>query len=196
MVETLGFQLKAENAFSFLAREHGFVITESAPTRLVLESSLVRIFVGFDAGRSFELEVSIGLRSDIAAATSEPPYRLAEVLGSLGMAKRDRFETVQVTTDGAMERFLDLMAKALKVHAQDFIEGDISAFRHVARYRDQECRSYRRDQELARAREVAAAAWAKKNYGDVVRALTPVKDLLSRSDLRRLEIAKKRTSRP
>lgn len=194
MMQTYGFQTKAENAFCFLCQDHGFSLRESTATRVVFESPRVCLFVGFDAGRSFELDVLMSLCNEIARVAAEPPYRLSEILGSLGVAKEERFETIQVTTEEAMERLLGFMAQAVRDYGRDFIEGDVSAYRRVGRYRDQECHAYRRDQELARAREVAAAAWRKKDYSSVVQALSQVEELLSKSDLKRLEIARRRDS--
>ena len=52
--------------------------------------------------------------------------------------------------------------------------------------------SIQQKEKLADARNAAKIAWDKKEYEKVVKALTPAMDLLSKSDLMRLEISRKK----
>jgi hypothetical protein len=82
------------------------------------------------------------------------------------------------------------MASALRQHGGELLRGKPTAFRALAQNRAAECRDYKDETDLVRARGLATKAWAKRDYAAVVKALSSVRqDLLSESDRKRLAIA-------
>jgi hypothetical protein len=192
MDATPGFRRFAVEAFGFLVDRYALSLARAGPTKVVFEGKLVRVEVAYDADRSFELDVIVTLLDELAEMRPEPGYRLREILSAMGAPEASRFEVIQVEAADTLERSLHEMAAALDQYAGELLLGSVAAFRRVGRTRDEACRVYRDERELANARARAAEAWRAGRYAEVVQALSTVASLLSPSDIKRLRIARRR----
>ena len=188
MNDNLGFVDLACDAFAFLVESYGYSVEVSTPTSIVFRSSSVRVVVAFDARRSYELDVIAGRITQGLG----PEYRLDEILGSLGVPEGGQWRTPQVTTRAALETFLRKMADLLREYGGDLLGGSAVAFAEVERYRMGRSQRYAAERQLRRAKERAVTAWRSERYAEVVEVLSPVMSMLSKSDAKRLEIARRR----
>ncbi len=182
------FQALASEAFAFLEADFGYerrLITEGS---LRYETQNVFVVVGYDGQRSFELSLDVWQRS----AAVERSFNFGEVLRTV-KAPAAVSSSYQVTSEEALKRFLKDLAQALRKYGVDFLQNNIAAFAQIAQLRDQECSQYALERNLRRVRAEAEAAWQKKDYPAVVKALKPWRAALTATEVGKLEFAERKT---
>jgi len=178
------FRARCREAFRFLEETFGFQGEAHEDQLVRYRKGGVLVDVRFDLERSYELETEFSLADQL-----EPAFSLAEVLllheGAMPHA-------VQVTSDAALRRCLDTMARQVREHAISLLTGDPAEF---ARLSEQRRRVFKQKQDLQQREDAvraAQSAWRDKDYSTVVRLLEPVEARLTPSETNILHLARKR----
>lgn len=187
----LGLQSQAETHFGFLVSERGYRCVDSSPDRVRFESSSTFIELGFDGNRSFELGLLVGM-----VASRDVPFTIDEILRFHNAPEAASLSLVQVTTREALARWVAKLSAALRAYGSELIDGDEVRFAALARQRQKEVQDYAIERDLQAARAEAELAWQKSDYASVIRVLKPLRSALTASELKKLEIAEQRMSRP
>jgi hypothetical protein len=185
----IDFENLTRSAFAFLS-DGGFRIVESDIGRVRFESERVYVEVLFDAQRSFEVGVQIGL-VDALGPGKERPFSLPEILRLRRIPEAGRLDGAQATTANVLCDLLTALARNTRDHARDFLAGDANSYRELASFRELETGKYAQEQRLRYMRADADAAWASKNYPAVVKAYSSDPSLLTAAERKRLEYAQK-----
>lgn len=184
-------QLQVEKHFDFLISEYGYRCVEESPNRVRFESSSMFVELVFDGNRSFELGLLVG-----KLVSEEVPFAIDEILRLRGAPEAASFSLVQVTTRDSLARWVAKLSKALRCYGSEFIDGDEFHLAALARQRQKEVHDYALARDLKSARAEAELAWNKSDYASVVRALKPLLSSLTESELKKLQLAERRMSRP
>jgi len=153
------------------------------------ETKDVFVCVEFDGTRSFEISCSVG-REDNFKGSSQVPFDLGEIMRSQGVAAEDAHAAFQVTTNQSLKKFLAVLATQLDKYGKDMLLGRDHAFAEVSVCRDAECVEYSQKTEIRQVRSSLEAAWANRDYRQVIRLLDPVVDKLSDAEKKKLHYAK------
>ena len=190
----IDFANMARSAFAFLTDDEGFCVVHSGGERVRFESKSVYVEVLFDAQRSFEVGVQIGL-ADSLGPGKERPFSLSEILRLRRIPDTDILEGAQATTKSVLGTLLAALARKTRDHARDFLSGDADSYRELASFRELETESYAQEQRLRYMRADADAAWTAKDYLAVIKAYGSSPSLLTASERKRLEYAKKQVAK-
>lgn len=185
------FATMARDVFGFL-EQRSFAFSWNGGYGVRFHTSMVCVDVHYDATRSDELEVMIGLMAGVSHEVKRR-FMISEMLRVTGhpdLGKATRF--VQCRADEVRSR-LEWLAGLLREHCSRLLDGDLALFEALDEQQDADCRDYAMRRELARATREAGQAWQQRNYGDVVRQLEPLARYLPPAEKMRLEIARKRS---
>ena len=178
--------------FRFLLTEYGFRCVEQRPGFVCFKSSRVYLQVAHDGLRSFELEVRVGLVRR-RSARPEPGFTLAALLEQAGAPDADRYNrAIQAASEDVVRRFVHEMAGLVAKYGRPALSGDAKVFKNLALQAQARAEAYAQETKLAFARAQAETAWRKKDYTSVIAALTPMKEALTPSERKRLDLARKR----
>jgi len=181
-----------KNCFGFL-EDLSFAYTWDGGFSVRFNSSTVFVAVVYDATRSYELRIEIGLQAGIVRPI-ERPFSVSELLRVAGRPDlAEATSLIQARPDEVGDR-LEWLANVLSKHGQEFLNGELEVFNALDEQREADCRAYAARSEVLYAKREAAKAWNEKNYGEVVRQLDPIKEYLAASEQKRLEIARRRSS--
>lgn len=184
------FASTVHDVFGFLV-EHSFVDSWKGGYCVRFDSPKVFVSVVYDATRSYELGIEIGLQVGISHSV-ERPFTISEICRATGHPDLgEATALVQARPSEVRERLLWL-AGLLREHGAALLEGDRVWFGALDRQRDADCNAYAAQTKLAQATREALKAWQQGKYGEVVRKLEPVEEYLPASEQKRLEIARKR----
>lgn len=189
----LGLQTQAEQHFGFLVSENGYRCTQSTPYRVRFESPTTFIDLVYDGNRSFELGLLVGKTG--VNISGNPPFSIDEILRLRRAPEAKKFSLVQVTSREVLASFVQQLAQMLRAYGGDFIAGNEQSFAELAEQRRGEVRAYALERDLRKARAEADAAWHRKDYPAVVKALKPLRSALTAAEVGKLEFAEKQ-SRP
>ena len=180
-----GLQSHAEEYFGFLISGEGYKLTESTPYRVRFESPTVFVELVYDGRHSYEL----GLLVDKIGSRISP-YTIGEILRLRRAPEAASFSLLQVTTAEALARWIEKMAGLFRRFGSDLIAGHEQSFNDLEQHRRKDVQTYALDRALRAACAQAEAAWQKKDYASVVKALNPLRFALSATEVRKLEFAK------
>ena len=183
----LGLKAHAERSFGFLLRERGYTCTESTPCRMRFESRTVFVELVFDGERSFELGLLVGKRDAYS-----PPFSIDEILRFRRAPDAASFSLIQITTSLAMARWVQKLADALRTYGSDLLTGNSTSFAELANCCRKEARTYALRERLRAARPNPDAAWRRRDYATVVKALKPLRAALTAAEVGKLEYAESR----
>ncbi|HOY56743.1 MAG TPA: hypothetical protein PK640_01235 [Verrucomicrobiota bacterium] len=148
------------------------------------ESRTVFVELVFDGDRSFELGLLVG--------KGDAWFSIDEILRFRGAPDAASFSLIQITTTLAMARWVQKLADALRTYGSDLIAGNSTSFADLADCRRKEARTYALRENLRAARANADAAWRRKDYATVVKALKPLRAALTAAEVGKLEYAESR----
>lgn len=180
----LKFEMLAKEAFAFLEQNFGFKLRSADEGLLRYETEDVFVMVSYDARRSYELSLNIGQKN----VAIERAFNFGEALRSV-KAPEDVPSSYQVTTDEALQTFLNKLAKTLQQYGMSFLRNDTLAFMQLSQLRERECNQYALERDLRKARVEAETAWHKKDYLAVVKALKPLRAALTATEVGKLDFA-------
>ena len=185
----LGLQIQVLRHFGFLVSDKGYRCTESSPYRVRFESSTVFIEILFDGHRSYEINLVIG---KIGSNNGGRRFSIDEILRFCKAPEAKRFSLIQVVSRETMTSFVAQLAEMLKKYGDDFVAGNEERFKELALQRKREVEKYALEYKLRTARANAAVAWHKKEYSAVIKILDPFRAILTASEIKKLEFAKKK----
>ena len=174
----------------FLEQDLGFRLHSAAANLLRYETKNVFVVVSYDAQRSFELSLNLGQKTGAV----ERSFNFGEVLRSVE-APKNVASAYQVTSDEALNEFLNKLAKNLQQYGMSFLQNSPAAFVRISQLRERECEQYALDRDLRKARVEAETAWQKKDYPVVVKALKPFRAALTATEVEKLDFAQKQSKR-
>ena len=91
-----------------------------------------------------------------------------------------------------VRRLLQDMEKIISEYAKPLLDGNRMAWSNLANRRRVDCIEYAKEVEMRRMREDLETAWDARNYARVVEVLEGNEANLSRSEIGKLEYAKKK----
>lgn len=187
----LGLEEIVTKEFDYLKSEHGFKCVQSGTWLVKYQSELVFVNIRFDGERSYELGCEIG-RIDNLKGTLKVPFDLGDVVRSKVYSREPIKSSFQVTSTDSLEKFVKELAWQIRTYAKDLLAGSDESFNHVADLRDKEHKEYALETELRYMRSQLDIAWQKKDYKKVIELLSPLKEELERSELKKLHYAIKK----
>lgn len=173
-------------AFAFLVADYRFRLLDEQEKYLRFESKSIVVVLAYDQQRSYEINLGLGLQGD-----PQPLFDLGEVLRSRGVESEKHPAGYQAQASEVVRNLVLKMADLLERYGAELLRGDAKAWHELKALREMECSEYARQRDLGYARSNASAAWDRKDFFGVVRALSPWQAVLSPTDLKRLEYAKK-----
>jgi hypothetical protein len=185
----LGLQTQAERHFGFLVSQKGYKCTQSNPFQVRFESPTTFVELVYDGNRSLELGLLVGKSGSEAAGS--PSFSIGEILRLRRVPEAKKFFSVQVTSSEVLASFVEQLARMLRTYGGDFIAGSEQSFAELAGQRRREVEAYALERDLRKARAEAAAAWHRKDYHAVIKALEPLRASLTAAEVRKLEFAEK-----
>lgn len=189
----IGLQTQAERHLGFLVAEKGYRCTASTPYRVRFDSPTTFIELVFDGNRSYELGLLIGKAG--SESSGNPPFSIDEILRLRHAPEAKRFSLVQVTSSETLASFVAQLAQMLQTYGGDFVSGNEKSFAELAEQRQREIKTYALERDLRMARVALEAAWQKKDYGAVVKALNPLRAALTATEVGKLEFAETKLKR-
>ncbi|MEM9558549.1 MAG: hypothetical protein AAGC60_30130 [Acidobacteriota bacterium] len=150
------------------------------------QNEAVVVRVGFDVGRSYEVDVWVGRRG------AGELYSLQEILHmETGCSPR----AFLASSDHAVDLGLRSMAQQLRERCPRLLEETAGEFERLAKHRRSMAGQDAQQRALKRALVKAQEEWRAQNFQAVVEALTPFEERLSESERLRLGLARKRVKR-
>lgn len=179
------FTAETRAIFDPIANRCRMAFHESYAGSVEYKNNAVRLSIGYDFHRSYELSVSIGMITDQS-------YDLTDILGMKCVAEADVISRLQISDENDLPHFLRILGGLLAQHAGEFLEGHSDAFKKLAQYCGRRDHRYNLDRKLANVRADAEKAWLARDYDGVLRALELIRSHLTPAELLRLEYAKRR----
>jgi len=184
----LGLQTIVAKEFGFLITKFGFQCVKAGPTLVRYESESVFVNIYFDMNRSYEFGCELG-RNDDLRGSLEVPFDIGEIIRSKKYSEKDTPSSYQVTSREYLKKYAKELANCLKNIANEFLVGSRDAFNKVADFRDKECEEYALETDLRLMRSQLNIVWQKKQYNLIVELLTPLKENLKQSEMKKLKYA-------
>jgi hypothetical protein len=180
-----GRDSKSETRRSTGTEALGFRCVRSEATFVRFESRAVSINV-YHGRQSYE----IGLEIEFASAREA--YSFSELLRLVDPEQAERYRnyathTVQGVAEG-VGQLADLFHRCIDAGILD----DSQLVPHLKLQREELSRNYAFKTQLQQARRISEAAWRKRNYADVVKALKPFRAALTPSEVRKLELGRRK----
>lgn len=185
------FASMVRQVFGFLVAR-SFVDSWKGGYRVRFDSPTVFVSVMYDATRSYELGIEIGLKAGISHPV-ERPFTISEMLRAVGQSDLGEAATLVQARPNEVRERLVWLSGLLCEYGVALLDGDRAWFEALDRQRDADCNAYAMQTNLARATREALKAWQQGNYNEVVQKLEPVEKNLPTSEQKRLEIARKRS---
>ncbi|WP_039916746.1 hypothetical protein [Cellvibrio mixtus] len=176
--------------FNFLTIDYGFSVVQKDSYQIRFESDQVFLSVYYDANRSYELDVEIGLLSALFNV-NERSFNLGELLRTENAIEGKQYRTFQVSSPDAIERCVSKLATLVLLNAKDYLLGNKFSFKRISDLRNSECTQLEMKRKLDDVRSEAQAAWQKKEYSKVVALYKPVEHMLSEVERKKLVFAQR-----
>jgi hypothetical protein len=196
--ESLGFEVLAISAFSYLVEDFGFTLNERGTSWLRYDRG--ELFVEIYHGRlSYEVDVELGLGSFVPPERAAPPkFMVQSFLPLLANPVEARFLPV-ATSPKAVERFVAELAMVTRPVVAFVIEDPESAFARIWAEAVVAAASSWEKSAALRLRETANAAWQTGELATVVKcyeafAVEALSQPLFPSESARLAYARKHVS--
>ena len=177
----------AKDEFSFLL-DRGFSLSSDSPSEVRFQSAESIICIVWD-DRSGELDVYL---TPLRGAPEDEPYSLRDLLAMEGKDLPEAKEPFQVSEQEQLRPFLRQLADDVSKYASNALAGDRMYYRRLSEYRSRQARSLMEGMQLRQARAKANEAWGRHDYEQVIAQYESIRDHLSASELKKLEIAKNR----
>ena len=187
---TLEFKNSVVKSFDFLQSDHSFSCVNANEYSVRYESDTVFVSVRFDNGRSFELDVEIGLRG-VLYDGQERPFNLGEVLRLKGVEEKEGYTFLQASTQQRLENAINRLSSLLKLYATDLLDGNRFVFKSLADLRLKEGEEYALKRDLKLIRSEVKKAWKEKDFAKVVNLYSPIKSHITAAEKKKLEYAEK-----
>jgi len=184
------FVLLVQNTFAFLERECDFTFSWRGGFIVRFNSPRVFVTVVYDATRSYELGVQMGLQAGIEYDV-ERPFEIWEMLRVVGQGELPEAKSVIQSRTSDLRKHLETLADLVRHYASTLLTGDLHLFRELGRQRDADTAAYALKTALSYARRNAEKAWKQERYEAVVEELESVLDRLSPSEHKMLAIARR-----
>lgn len=185
------FAVMAREGFGFL-EQRSFTYSWNGGYCVRFDSSTVFVSVVYDATRSYELGLELGLQVGVSHDV-ERPFMISEMLRVAGYPDLGEAASLVQARADAVRSKLEWLGGLLREHGSGFLDGDQVLFEALDEQRDNDCRAYAMRTELANATQEAGRAWREGQYDEVVQRLDPLEKYLSASEQERLKIARKRS---
>jgi hypothetical protein len=184
------FATIARKAFSFL-EGRSFVHSWDGGCRVRFDSPAVVVQVAYDATRSWELDLYIGLQAGISHSV-ERPFGISELLRVAGRPDLGKATAFLQPRPENVRNELEWLAGLLHDHGSAFLDGDRVLFEALDHQRDADGEASATQTKLTCATQAARVAWEQRKYDEVVKQLEPVAAFLPSAEQKRLEIARRR----
>jgi hypothetical protein len=181
----LNFPEEVRKEFSFL-EGLGFNPVLSLSTLVRYESKLIGINV-YHGRTSFEIGAEIYERQNPGES-----YSLSELLRLVSAAASNEYKKFAARDRGGVARGVHQLAARVQDLTDSSILADVSLFKRLADQRRQLTDDYAIQTQLRRARELAEAAWYKRDFRTVIAILSPWKEYLTTVELKKLEYSREK----
>ncbi len=165
----------------------GFSLAEADVSSVRFENANVFVTLVFSE-RSGELHFGIGLLDDLYNG-QERPFNLGEVRVVEPSIDRE-FTFLQAMTPESYQSSVSRVASILHDYGVGALKGNRAAFHSLAELRETESSRYMTEMEFRHARAEAANAWNERKFARFVELMEPFRDSLSKSEEKKLTIAK------
>jgi hypothetical protein len=187
----LGFQESVVGAFAFLG-EYGFIPVGADDISAHFESKCARLAIRH--GRSSH-ELSLAL-----ARTDHPdelahPYSMQDLIRSVDRDRGNRYRNFAATSRDALGQGLKQLANDLRHYGDRALRGDPDSFAAMQQERVVSIENLGRESRHAREDAAAREAFDQRDWDRVISIYQGRADALSRSERKRLEIARRRVQR-
>jgi len=183
----LGFKEAVLSSFSFLAT-YGLRPVHEEITFIRFES--VVVFVNVYHGRaSFELGVELGRLNN-----PDEKLSLYDVIAWAGAENAEGFGqhvVFQVSNRKGVQEFVPKLAKLVQQYAVPFLRGDASAYQAANELQSRRGNEYIKEVNLSPIRAKAEAAWHSKDYAQVAKLYSSMREDLTPAEAARLSYAAK-----
>lgn len=180
----LRFAEEVKDRFSFL-EGLGFHCVRSEATFVRFESPKAGINV-YHGRHSFEIDLEIE-----STPSATDAYSFSEILRLADSKQAERYRNYAThTAQGVAEGVRQLAELFQRCIAAGILKGD-QLFSRLKLQREKLGRNYALETQLEQARKKSEAAWNKKDYAAVVKALSPLRAALTATEVGKLEFAEK-----
>ncbi len=188
------YEKLARENFGFLVEIFGFKLApveKSDDGYIALKYLSERVFINLIYGPpEFELDFYIGRRG-IEDQPDKHSFTSGDLLYLEGCEKWVGYSVYSAHSHDNLRNCLPKLANLLKDCGKPCLRGDSSAFDKMLSERKKNVTQWHMNQELAQVRNDAAVAWARKDYPEVVKQLTPFKNEITPSERKKLEYSRK-----
>lgn len=181
------FSIIATEVFAQLASTYGLNFVEQKRVFLAYESAVCRLAIGHDDQRSFEIGLNLSQRNNDA----QPGFSFDEVLRAQAVPSHLWPQGYTARSPQQLRRLLEQMERIITEYAVPLLDGDSSAWVNLENLRHADCIEYAEGNEIRQVQEALTTAWAARDYTQVVKVLVGREAKLNKSDLRKLEYAKR-----
>ena len=186
---SLRFCEQTRSAFRFLESEWGFKVAEELPTFVRYERYPVYIFV-YHGRISFEIGVGAGALSEAHPAGDE--YDLSAIVELSEPDVGKRYRSPAVDTEAAVGRALEKVALLLRKYGKEVAAGQDAAWRGLEAIGRARIQALGAESAAFQARPKAQVAFREGDYELAARLYSSIEASLSKVELRKLEIARKK----
>lgn len=184
--EDLHFGELVEQHFQFL-QMHGFRCELSEPSFVRFASK--QTFVNIYHGRlSYEIGLELGSFVD---SVNDNSYSMAEIIRLVESNEKNDYRNYAAHTFENVAEGVKTLAVHFRKYVDAGVLSDASLFERLQKNREKWSREYATEMDLYHARQLLADAWHSKDYKRVVELLKPLRDLLTSSEVHKLEYAEK-----
>ena len=187
------FEEEVLSRFSFLAKEYSFgepsVENYGSSVWIVYRSSAVYVkFVYGGIGR--EITMTFG-RVGIDDRADRMDFYHNDIRQRVP-SENEKFDFMAFN-ERAVVLCVEKLANLMQRFGQPYLSCDDSAYELLLELKKARISDWQNKMKVKDAKKAADSAWQKKNYEEVIEALNPVRELLNRVDLKKLEYATKHT---
>ncbi len=185
----LNFEKAVGKYFGFL-HEHGFECARSEPSLVRFESQ--RNYVNVYHGRqSFEIGLEVGsLATDV-----EDIYSMSEIIRLIEPAEADGYRNYAARSPDSVIEGVQRLAMLFRRYVDAGVLDNAGLFEQLRKNRETWSREYARKVHFAQARQRLDVVWHEKDFEKIVELLRPLRELLTPSELQKLEYAERHLPR-
>ncbi len=182
----LRFSDEVKARFAFI-ETLGFRCVRSEATLVRFESTKLAVTV-------YHENLSYEISSAIESVHGSDAYSFSEVLCLVNGERIEQYRDYAAHTVEGVAEGVRRLAELFRKCVDAGILNDRELFPRLKLQRSEWAKNYTLEIQLKQARNKSESAWAEKDFGKVVQALSPLQEHLDPSELKKLEYAKKHSN--
>lgn len=180
----------AQVQFQFLIDDYGFksIVLNENHVRYLNETVVLDIC--YDSARSYEIDIAIGLNKTLRNAPSRN-FNLREILDFKKAAKKEWYTGFQASKQQDLIEVIRRLACLIKTYAVELLQGNQFVFNALLNASEKQAKTLASERKLQAIRKKVFEAWQLRNYKEIVELLSPVENLITPGEKKKLVYAKK-----